>query len=144
MARAAAKKGRTQRKRNSHLVFVSHATYDKWIAMVLCEKLEHRSIGAQTFRDDRDISGGDSIPESIKEKIRQCDEVVVLLTPESVSRDWIKLEIGMAEILEKRIVPVFYHVDPEKLISILRDRRGFKLDELEDYLADVGKRVRSL
>lgn len=123
---------------------VSHATYDKWIARVLCEKLEHRSVVAQTFRDDRDISGGDSIPEVIKEKIRQCDEVVVLLTPESVTRDWIKLEIGMAEILEKRIVPIFCHIDPEKLISVLRDRRGFRLDELDEYLADVGKRVRSL
>lgn len=49
----------------------------------------------------------------------------------------------MAEILEKRIVPVFYHVDPEKLMSVLRDRRGFKLDELDEYLKDVRKRAQS-
>ncbi|MBI1918829.1 MAG: toll/interleukin-1 receptor domain-containing protein [Planctomycetes bacterium] len=38
-------------------VFVSHATADKWIAKTLCEKIE--GVGATTFRDDRDINGGD-------------------------------------------------------------------------------------
>ena len=44
---------------NPYLVFVSHATADKWIATVLCEKMEE--TGAKTFRDDRDIGGGDDI-----------------------------------------------------------------------------------
>lgn len=85
MAKPAKNKATRARKQESHLVFVSHATYDRWIAIVLCEKLEHRSVGVRTFRDDRDISGGDSIPEAIKEKIRECDELVVLLTPESIT-----------------------------------------------------------
>jgi hypothetical protein len=102
------------------------------------------SVGAETFRDDRDIDGGASIPETIKAKIRQCSELLVLLTPESIHRDWIKLEIGMAEILDKRIIPVLYHVEPENILSILRERRAFRLDEFDDYLRDVRKRVRDL
>lgn len=66
------------------------------------------------------------------------------MTPESIHRDWIKLEIGMAEILDKRIIPVLYHVEPENILGILRDRRSFRLDEFDDYLRDVGKRVRGL
>jgi hypothetical protein len=42
-------------------VFVSHATADKWLAKAICEKFE--ATGAATFRDDRDIRGGDDIPE---------------------------------------------------------------------------------
>ena len=38
-------------------VFISHATTDKWLAKVLCEKIE--ATGATTFRDDRDIQGGE-------------------------------------------------------------------------------------
>ena len=125
-------------------MFVSHSTYDKWIAKVLCEKLESISVGAETFRDDRDIDGGTSIPETIKAKIRQCSELLVLLTPESIHRDWIKLEIGMAEILDKRIIPVLYHVEPESILGILRERRAFRLDEFDDYLREVRKRVRGL
>ncbi len=47
-------------------VFISHATADKWLARVICEKIE--AIGAATFRDDRDILGGDDIPEEIRGK----------------------------------------------------------------------------
>ena len=45
-------------------IFVSHATTDKWLARTICEKIE--GTGATTFRDDRDISGGDDIPEEIR------------------------------------------------------------------------------
>ena len=141
MAKRAASRRRVQTAK-PHLVFVSHATYDKFLAKVLCEKLESSVVGAATFRDDRDIDGGDSIPETIKAKIRECDELLILLTPESIQHDWIKLEIGMAEILDKRIIPLLYHVDPEVIPGILRDKRAFRLDEIDDYLQIVSKRVR--
>jgi hypothetical protein len=57
----------TKRKNNPYLVFISHATADKWIAKVFCEKIE--AIGAKTFRDDRDINGGDDLPEQIRRQI---------------------------------------------------------------------------
>lgn len=75
-------------------VFVSHATADKWLARALCERIE--STGARTFRDDRDIDGGDDIPEAIRREIKQSKEIVVLLTPESVTRQWVVLEVGAA------------------------------------------------
>jgi hypothetical protein len=75
-------------------VFVSHATTDKWLAKAICERIE--GAGATTFRDDRDISGGDDIPEEIRRQIKLSREVVVLLTPESVDRQWVTLEVGAA------------------------------------------------
>jgi TIR domain len=76
-------------------IFVRHATADKWLAVTLCEKLEE--AGATTFRDDRDIDGGnDDIPERIRVDIKRSRELVVLLTPNSVNRPWILLEVGAA------------------------------------------------
>lgn len=91
----------TSSPRTSYSVFLSHATHDKWIARTICEKIE--SAGGTTFRDDRDIQGGDRIPESIRNSIQTSDEVIVLLTPESIARQWILLEIGMAYATERRI-----------------------------------------
>ena len=54
-------------------VFVSHATADKWLAKTICQKVE--SAGATTFRDDRDIDGGDDIPEEIRRQIKQSKEI---------------------------------------------------------------------
>ena len=50
----------------------------------------------------------------------------------------------MAEILDKRIIPVLYHVEPESILGILRERRAFRLDEFDDYLREIRKRVRGL
>src|SRR5437868_5938888 len=76
----------------TYQVFVSHATADKWIATVICEKLE--AAGAATFRNDRDINGGDDIPDEIRRQIKRSKELLVLLTPKSVGRSWILFETG--------------------------------------------------
>lgn len=123
----------------SYLIFLSHATHDKWIAKILCEKIEQ--AGADTFRDDRDIQGGDSIPKTIKENMQKCDELLVLLTPESVGREWVLIEIGIAIGVERRIVPLLYHVDAEKIPAIIKDNRWFELSDVDDYLEDLRKRL---
>jgi hypothetical protein len=109
---------------DSYQVFVSHATADKWIAKTLCEKLEE--IGATTFRDDRDINGGDDIPEEIRLQIKRSRELVVLLTPKSINRQWVTLEIGAAWGWSKnlRIVVVLYHVDVDPISTAEVSRGG--------------------
>ncbi|MEW4566347.1 toll/interleukin-1 receptor domain-containing protein [Tautonia sp. JC769] len=126
----------------NYQVFVSHATADKWIARILCEKLE--SIGATTFRDDRDIDGGDDIPEAIRLQIKRSKELVVLLTPKSVDRTWVTLEIGAAWGWSKnlRIVVVLYHVDVDPIPEMLKSKKAIFLNDLDDYLAEVEKRVK--
>jgi hypothetical protein len=58
------RKGTRRNRDKPYQVFVAHATADKWLAKVVCEKIE--GTGASTFRDDRDIDGGDDIPEAIR------------------------------------------------------------------------------
>lgn len=127
-------------KRAVYRVFLSHATYDKWIARVLCEKIE--AVGATVFRDDRDIEGGEAIPAAIRKAIRETNEVVVLLTPESIQRQWVLIELAMASMAEKRIVPLLNHVDAAEIPGIIRDARGFELNDLDSYLADLSQRMK--
>ncbi len=87
--KTATKKARPKRK---YQVFVSHATADKWIATTFCEKID--ATGATSFRDDRDINGGDNIPQAIRTEIQGSRELVVLLTPDSIERPWVLLEVG--------------------------------------------------
>src|SRR5687768_4676532 len=99
------------------LVFISHATADKWLAMVLCAKIE--AAGAKTFRDDRDINGGDDIPDAIREAITRADEMVVLLTPASVNRPWVLMEVGAAWQRGIRIVAIRQHIEFEPIPAML-------------------------
>src|SRR5438128_7301388 len=127
-----AKKRRARQKRTPgkraprprYQVFVSHATSDKWLATTFCEKIE--AAGASTFRDDRDINGGDDIPEAIRDHIKRSRELVVLLTPDSVDRPWVLLEVGAAWGLRRdyRIVPVLYQVTVDAIPAIIKGKKA--------------------
>lgn len=119
-------------------VFMSHATSDKFIANALCEKIE--SFGLRTFRDDRDIAAGGDIAEEIVSAMRRSGEVAVLLTPASVNRFWVAMEIGMAIYARRRVVPIFYHVRPDEAPDVLHRRRGYHLHEIEAYWEDLRSR----
>ena len=125
-----------------HQVFVSHATADKWVATTLCEKIE--ATGATTFRDDRDIQGGDIIPAEIFAQIKRSREFIVLLTPMSVSRPWVLIEIGAAcQCRGLRITPVMYHVvGPDPIPAMIHQNKGYTLNDFDQYLTELKTRLK--
>jgi hypothetical protein len=122
-------------------VFVSHATADKWIAKALCDRIE--STGAKSFRDDRDIQGGDSIPEEIRRQIKLSKELVVLLTPESVNRQWVTMEVGAAWGWSKRmrIIVVMYHVSVDPIPDMIKNKKAMPLNDFDQYVIELAARV---
>lgn len=141
--RATASKTKAKRRtRPKYQVFVSHATADKWLATTICEKIE--ATGATTFRDDRDIQGGDDIPEEIRLQLQRSRELVVLFTPESVDRPWILLEVGAAWGWRQnyRIVPVLCHVTVDAIPAIIKAKKAFQLNEFNQYLKELQRRVK--
>jgi hypothetical protein len=131
------------RSSKPYQIFVSHATPDKWLALILCEKLE--AAGASTFRDDRDIDGGDDIPERIRSEIKRSRELVVLLTPNSVNRPWVLLEVGAAWGWSKaiRIIPVLCFVDVDPLPGMLKSKKAIDVKDLPNFYSEVRKRVKN-
>lgn len=128
-------------KKSKYQVFVSHATTDKWLAKVICEKIE--SLEASTFRDDRDINGGDDIPEEIRQEIKRSQEFLVLLTPASIDRSWVLLEVGAAWGWRKRIIPVLDHVDIDPIPEMIKSKKAIKINDFENYLRELVIRIES-
>ena len=130
------------RPKPEYQVFVSHATADKWIASTFCEKID--ATGATSFRDDRDIDGGDSIPQSIRTEIQVSRELVVLLTPDSIERPWVLLEVGAAwgRREDYRIVPVLCHVTFDAIPDIIEGKKAFHINDFDKYLDELKRRVR--
>ena len=135
-----ARKKTKRSSRGDYRVFVSHATTDKYLAKIVCEKVE--AVGATAFRDDRDIGGGEDIPDKIRSEIVQCDELVVLLTPDSVLREWVKLEVGAAWGRYKLVVAILCHTKVVQIPAIIRSLKAFRLNDLYQYLSEVSDRVR--
>lgn len=136
-----ARASKAVRKRNSYSVFVSHATNDKWLATTICEKIE--SAGASFFRDDRDIDGGDDIPDKIRKAIINSNELLIILTPESIDSAWVMFEAGAAWGRRKkaRIVPVLCHVQVDTIPAIIKAKKAIPLNEFDNYLKELKRRV---
>lgn len=133
--------------KNNYRVFVSHAGDDAWVAEQLARCIE--DCGATVFLDRRDIAAGDNFKDRIHEEIPKCNEFLALFTPWSRRRAWVRHEIGMADILKKRIVCVFYRVtiadfDPEEDgLGPLDGLNIVDLNDIDDYFEALEKRAAS-
>lgn len=123
------------------LVFISHSTKDRWIARQIAKLLEAAG-GIKTFLDERDIKVGDSIPESIRTNIQQCNEFLVLITRNSLNRPWVLIEISAAWGQGKRIIAIVDKVAPEEMPEIMLPYKAVDLNDLEEYIRQVVERVK--
>ena len=137
----AKKKSRVKHASKRYQVFLSHATGDKWLARTLCEKIE--ATGAATFRDDRDIHGGDDIPDEIRRQLKASNEMVVLLTPVSVDSRWVILKIGAAwgPSKRKRVTLVLCHISTDPLPATMKFKKAVTLIEFDAYIEELAARV---
>ena len=75
----------------AYSVFVSHGWDDRWVALQIANNIRNR--GADVFIDMFDIQSGDRIEEKVHAGITGCNELISLLTPRSVSRNWVWLKL---------------------------------------------------
>ncbi|MCC2104875.1 MAG: toll/interleukin-1 receptor domain-containing protein [Hyphomicrobiales bacterium] len=130
----------------SYRVFISHGSADKWVALQI-ERAIRADCGAATFVDVYDVAKGDDIEARIFEELPKCRELVVLLTPWSVDRNWVWVEIGAARALGLRIVAVLYQVPLDVIerekggSTFLRTKNIVEINELPTYLEELNQRV---
>jgi hypothetical protein len=126
-----------------YLVFISHSSNDRWIARQMAAIIERKAkrYGMQTFLDEVDLVGGDRIPASIKANLLACEEFVILLSPQSITRQWVLVELGGAWTLDKRVMAITYNLSAEKIPDIIEQDKGYDLNDFDRYVAELIRRV---
>ena len=129
----------------AYRVFVSHAWSDLWIAQQI-ERRIREDAKAETFIDAFDIAKGDDFEERIFTEMARVHELVVLLTPWSVDRHWLWVEVGAARANKCRIVPILYHLSLEDLergggATFLKAKNVVAMNEMETYLSQLKRRA---
>jgi hypothetical protein len=71
-------------------VFLSHSSRDKWAARRIAEEIER--LGVDTFLDEKDIETGMSIDTAIHASLRECEDVLVLLSPVSIKSSGVAVD----------------------------------------------------
>ncbi len=89
-------------------VFISYAKSDRDFALSLTNQLIRQ--GHQAWVADRALFPGDNWPLEIGKALRDCDAMVVLLSPHSATSEAQRREIDYALVSEQyagRVIPVF-------------------------------------
>lgn len=121
-------------------VFISHSSKDKWAAKRISEEIE--SLEIETFLDEKDISTGQSIDQSIKSNINDCDDFLILLTPASIKSEWVLIELGGALALGKNIVPVLLYVGANEIPKIISLRLARDINDIRKYYGELQDRLK--
>ncbi len=130
----------------SYKIFLSHAGPDLGIAQLLSGEIE--ALGAEYFLDRRDLDAGDLFRGEILDEVRDCDELLALITPHALETPWITYEIAVADALKKSVSPILHGVTIEQLfdehpkwIGVLGDRVALPLEQLGTYKSQLQGRI---
>ena len=120
-------------------VFISHSSKDKWAARRIAEDLAN--LGADTFLDEKDISTGARVDDSIQEHLSDCDDFLLLLSPASIKSDWVLVELGGAIALKKRLVPVLLYIGANEIPSPITKHLACDINDIDRYYGEVKRRI---
>ncbi len=98
-------------------------------------------MGIETFLDEKDIATGDSIDEEIQNQLRECDELLLLLSPSALTSNWVMIEVGGAKALGIRLVPILLHVGANEVPSPISNHLLRDLNEIDRYYKEVRSRL---
>ena len=131
-----------------HCVFVSHGWHDRWVAGQIAEGIR-RVSGADVFIDIFDVKSGDRIEDKVRVGLTSCNELVCLLTPWSVGRNWVWAEMAGAWILQKRYVAITYGVTLDEIdkqhggLAVLSPVNVIGINDLGTYFSELTARVKA-
>ncbi|MDJ0617576.1 MAG: TIR domain-containing protein [Calothrix sp. MO_192.B10] len=127
-------------------VFLSYADEDRGTMEEIRRSL--RREGITVWTNTTDIQTGEEFVEAINRGIEQADNVVYLLSPDSVNSTYCQQELDLAVSLNKRIIPILVRETEEMQVpSVLRYLHYIDLtDNLksDDYLVDESQLLKIL
>lgn len=88
----------------SRRFFVSYSRSDRQLVVPIADELSRR--GHDAFLDERSIEPGADFFDTIVERLRASDVLLVMMTPAGEQSSWVKKEIQLALRERKAIIPV--------------------------------------
>jgi hypothetical protein len=132
-----------KRSAAAYRVFLSHSHKDRWIARQCARLIEEAAKPlVEVFFDEKDIEGGQSIPDSVRTAIEGCDEFVVLLSRYSKDRPWVLIEMGAAWGLRKPIIAIVDKIGPKEMPDIISPHKAIDLNDFDQYMTHLVKRTK--
>ena len=127
-------------------VFISYSERDREAMEKIRNSLRRESLTVWT--NTTDIQTGEDFQSAIDRGIEQTDNLVYLVSPDSVQSEYVRKEIDYAVSLQKRIIPVLVReTPPDSLPNALQGVQYIDLTDNvkeDDYLLDESQLLKIL
>ena len=124
----------------AYRVFISATLKDTDLARDLSRRLKEVGVEVHSVGN---VAAGESISGKIIRALNDVDEVLVLLTDNSVTSSWLMYEMGAASSLRKRVTPVIVGLEKSELPSIIKSMKYIKYPDLSKYISDLERRAKA-
>jgi hypothetical protein len=133
----ASKAKRKPAESSAYTVFISHSSKERWIAGQISKEI--KTLGAETWLDLKDLHGGDEIRRSIRRGIRASHEVVVVISANSITSQWVIYEAGIADGQGKRTTPILNNLTADDVPAPLQGIKSIDLNDIDNFLKQSHK-----
>ncbi len=130
----------TKQSRGQYAIFLSHSGRDIWLAKQIKKAIEAAISVAEVWLDEMSLTGGEQIIAALRSGIMQSNELVVLVSNESLKSQWVAWEIGMAAAWRKRITPLLNNVDYDAMAP-LKGVKSYELNQFNRFLVELKQRA---
>lgn len=97
-------------------IFISHSGQDN--AWSECVVTQLKAVGFNVWFDKNSLEGGDTWIRQLETEIPARDVFVLIISPDSLSSQWVQREIHLAMITQRRIIPIMHR--PTQVTSFLQ------------------------
>lgn len=119
----------------SHNVFISASHKDRDLARDLERRL--KKVGVRSTYSEMTRSAGADYEKVFMNLLKKADEIILILSSDSVDNPWMMFEIGAASSLRKRITPLVVGLEKQELPPVIRQLKYITYDKLSDYLSNM-------
>ena len=119
---------------NKKIVFISHITEEKELALELKELIENSFLGLLDVfvsSDENSIQMGQKWLNNITDSLKNCAIEIIVCSPKSIQRPWINFEAGAGWIRDIPVIPICHSgIEPSKLPMPLNLLQAAKANEV--------------
>lgn len=109
-----------------HQIFISYSEKDIDLAKEMATYLE--DMGCHSYVAQRDIPSGEIWADSIRDALIAADELLIIVTPNSINSRWIMIESGIAWSMEKMLNVAYCWVDLKDLPEIFTKHQAVNIE----------------
>jgi TIR domain len=127
-------KSSKRQKHSRYKVIISSTQKDRDLARDLARRL--KDAGVHTTYSELTRSAGSDYEKTFM-GLSSADEIIVILSSNSLDNFWMMFEIGAAYSLRKKITPVVVGLERQELPPVIKQLKYINYDKLYDYIANI-------